>query len=54
MTVGDTHERRQGEEGERDAAMPLLFSLGQHGALKAVARGLEEGERLLHFWTICA
>ena len=29
--------------------MPLLFSLGQHGALKAVARSLEEGERLFAF-----
>ena len=37
-------EIRQGEGGEQgDALMPLLFSLGQHGALKAVARGLEEG-----------
>ena len=44
--VGDT----QGEGGEQgDALMPLLFSLGQHGALKAVARSLEEGERLFAF-----
>ena len=48
--VGDTHEIRQGEGGEQgDALMPLLFSLGQHRALKAVARGLEEGERLFAF-----
>ena len=34
--------------------MPLFFSVGQQGALKAVARGLEEGESVcLHFWTIC-
>ena len=48
--AGDTHEIRQGEGGEQgDALMPLLFSLGQHGALTAVARGLEEGERLFAF-----
>ena len=50
--VGDTHKIRQGEGGDQgDAWMPLLFSLGQHGARKAVARGLEEGERL--FYVIC-
>ena len=34
----------QGEQG--DAMMPLLFSLGQHGALQAAHRNLREGEFL--------
>ena len=40
----------QGEGGEQgDPLMPLLFSLGQHAALSAVASRLEKGERLFAF-----
>ena len=52
--VGDTHEIRQGEGGEQgDALMPLLFSLGQHGALKAWPEVWRKESVCLHFWTIC-
>ena len=35
--------------GQGDPLMPMLFSLGQHAALMAVAARLQEGERLLAF-----
>ena len=44
------HSIHQGEGGEQgDALMPLLFSLGQHGALQAVSRLLRPGEKLFAF-----
>ena len=48
--LGGVHSVLQGEGGEqRDPLMPMLFSLGQHAALMAVAARLREGERLLAF-----
>ena len=48
--AGVVHTVEQGEGGEQgDVLMPLLFSLGQHAALKAVQGGLQEGERLFAF-----
>ena len=45
---GVVHTIDQGEGGEQgDPLMPLLFSLGQHGALEAVQRSLRDGERML-------
>ena len=46
VTSGDVegvvHEIDQGEGGEQgDPLMPLLFSLGQHAALRAVQRQLQ-------------
>ena len=39
--LGAAHEIQQGEGGEQgDALMPLLFSLGQHRALEAIAEQL--------------
>ena len=39
--AGVVHTVEQGEGGEQgDVLMPLLFSLGQHAALKAVQEGL--------------
>ena len=35
--------------GKKETSMPMLFSLGQHAALVAVAARLREGERLLAF-----
>ena len=44
------HTIRQGEGGEQgDALMPLLFSLGQQRALRAIAGQLKDGERLFAF-----
>ena len=37
------------KEKQGDPLMPMLFSLGQHAALMAVAARLREGERLLAF-----
>ena len=48
--MGTMHHVDQGEGSEQgDALMPLLFSLGQHGALQAVQRQLAEGEWLFAF-----
>ena len=48
--LGGVHHIRQGEGGEQgDPLMPMLFSLGQHAALTAIAERLEDGERLLAF-----
>ena len=45
---GIVHTIDHGEGGEQgDPLMPLLFSLGQHGALEAVQRSLRDGERML-------
>ena len=47
---GTVHRIRQGEGGEQgDALMPLLFSLGQHGALQAAQEQLRPQERLMAF-----
>ena len=47
---GEIHHIPQGEGGEQgDAMMPLLFSLGQHRALQAVAEQLQEGEHLFAY-----
>ena len=47
--AGVVHTVEQGEGGEQgDVLMPLLYSLGQHAALKAVQEGLQ-GERLFAF-----
>ena len=44
------HSIPQGEGGEQgDPLMPLLFSLGQHRALQAVAAQLQDGEKLFAF-----
>ena len=49
--LGQAHRVTQGEGGEQgDPLMPMLFSLGQHAALEAVAQRLHEGERLLAFF----
>ena len=45
---GTVHSIPQGEGGG-DVLMPLLFCLGQHGALEAVQHQLCDGERLLAF-----
>ena len=50
MSWGVAREVVQGEGGvQGDALMPLLFSLGQHGALVAVQAQLKEGERSFAF-----
>ena len=42
------HTIDQGEGGEQgDPLMPLLFALGQHGALEAVQRTLRGDERFV-------
>ena len=42
---GQVHSISQGECGEQgDALMPLLFALGQHGALETTARTFRAGE----------
>ena len=47
---GEIHHIPQGEGGEQgDAMMPLLYSLGQHRALQAVAEQLQEGEHLFAY-----
>ena len=40
-------KEKAGSKG--DPVMPMLFSLGQHAALMAVAARLRDGERLLAF-----
>ena len=48
--LGGVHSVLQGEGGEQgDPLMPMLFSLGQHAALMAVAARLQDGEKLLTF-----
>ena len=48
--AGTVHHIVQGEGGEQgDPLMPLLFALGQHGALQAVQNNLGPTERLLAF-----
>ena len=48
--AGVVHTIHQGEGGEQgDAMMPLLYSLGQHSALKLVESGLQDGESLFAF-----
>ena len=48
--LGVSQDIAQGEGGEQgDPLMPLLFSLGQHRALEAIAARLEEGERLFAY-----
>ena len=48
--VGEIHTIVQGEGGGQcDAMMPLLFVLGQHGALEATARTLNDGEYMFAF-----
>ena len=47
---GQVHTISQGEGGEQgDALMPLLFALGQHGALETTARTLRAGEFMFAF-----
>ena len=47
---GTVHTIDQGEGGEQgDAMMPLLHSLGQHGALQKLQSELHDGETLLAF-----
>ena len=47
---GVVHTIDQGEGGEQgDPPMPLLFSLGQHGALESVQRSFRDGERMLAY-----
>ena len=48
--VGDVHHIHQGEGGEQgDALVPMLFCLGQHGALLAIAERLLPGEKLFAY-----
>ena len=48
---GQVHTISQGEGGEQsDALMPLLFALGQHGALETTARTLRAGEFMFAFF----
>ena len=50
MEDGQVHRIPQGEGGEQgDPMMPLLYSLGQHGALEAAHSQFTRGERLLAF-----
>ena len=47
---GTVHTIHQGEGGEQgDVFMPLLFSLGQHGALAAVQRQLHASEKMFAY-----
>ena len=47
---GTVHSVRQGEGGvQRNALMPLLFSMGQHRALQAAQEQLRQQERLMVF-----
>ena len=47
---GEVHRIPQGEGGEQgDLVMPLLYCLGQHGALEAANTSFTRGERLLAF-----
>ena len=51
MDDGQVHRIPQGEGGEQgDPMMPLLCSLGQHGALEAAHSQFTRGERLLAFF----
>ena len=48
--VGITQYISQGEGGEQDdPLMPLLFALGQHGALEAIHERMRPGEHLMAF-----
>ena len=48
MSWGGARKVVQGEGGEQgDALMPLLFSLGQHGALVATVEGRRKVVRFL-------
>ena len=48
---GTTHEILQGEGGEQgDPLMPMLYSLGQHEALRAVQSKIRLDERLFAFF----
>ena len=48
--MGTQHEVTQGEGGEQgDPLMPMLFCLGQHGALAAVEGRLKASEKLFAF-----
>ena len=47
---GEVHDIDQGEGGEQgDPLMPMLFSLGQHNALRAVQAKLQEGELIFAY-----
>ena len=47
---GKVHDIDQGEGGEQgDPLMPMLFSLGQHNALRAVQARLQEGELIFAY-----
>ena len=48
--MGNTQEIPQGEGGEQgDPLMPMLFSLGEHPALGAIQRRLQDDEKLLAY-----
>ena len=48
---GEIHSIFEGEGGEQgDTLMPLLYSLGQHGALQDVSRRLGRGEHPVCFF----
>ena len=54
LPVGDVHHIHQGEGGQqRDALMPMLFCLGQHGALRRGATVLPLERSCSHTWTTC-
>ena len=47
---GEVHDIDQGEGGvQGDPVMPMLFSLGQHNALRAVQARLQEGELIFAY-----
>ena len=47
---GEVHDIDQGEGGEQgDPLMPMLFSLGQHNALRVVQARLQEGELIFAY-----
>ena len=47
--MGTQHEVTQGEGEQGDPLMPMLFCLGQHGALAAIEGRLKAGEKLFAF-----
>ena len=48
--LGVVHHIHQGEGGDQgDPLMPLLYALGQHGALVSIQGMMREGERLFAF-----
>ena len=52
---GEVRDIDQGEGGEQgDPLMPMLFSLGQHNALRAAQARLGKVNSFSHSWMMCA